>query len=95
MAVKIIITRNVKPDQEAAIRPLLLEMRSHAMEQTGYISGETLINYDNPEEHLVISTWKTIEDWNQWLKSDKRAQLQGKVDHILNHSTVYRVFYNG
>jgi len=95
MSVKIFIKRRVARDQEGQIRPLLVEMRSAALEQTGYISGETLINYDDPEEHLVISTWKTLENWNQWLANSRRAQLQKKVDDILQEQTYYQIYYNG
>ncbi|MBW2187888.1 MAG: sugar biosynthesis protein, partial [Deltaproteobacteria bacterium] len=45
MAVKIIIIRQVPQEKEPEIRPLLLKMRSLAHAQSGYISGETLINF--------------------------------------------------
>ena len=65
------------------------------MPQSGYISGETLVNYDNPSEHLVISTWKTLEDWNTWLADDQRRALQTRVDEITGSETMYSVYYNG
>ncbi len=95
MAVKIIIVRRVPKEKETEIRPLLLKMRAVANAQVGYISGETLINYDDPEEHLVISTWKSLENWNQWLKNDQRIELQSRVDAILGHETLYQIYYNG
>ncbi|MBF0240418.1 MAG: antibiotic biosynthesis monooxygenase [SAR324 cluster bacterium] len=95
MAVKIIILRRVNKEQEEAMRPLLLKMRSMAMTQPGYISGETLINFDDPEEHLVISTWKTLDDWNKWLESPARGDLQHKVDEALGRETLYQIYYNG
>nr|WP_320050561.1 antibiotic biosynthesis monooxygenase [uncultured Desulfuromonas sp.] len=95
MAVKIIIIRQVPPEKEPEIRPLLLKMRSLAHAQNGYVSGETLINFDNPSERIVISTWKTLENWNDWLNNDQRISLQSEVDRILGHETLYQIYYNG
>ncbi len=95
MSVKIIIVRNVPQEKAADLRPLLLQMRSLANAQSGYISGETLVNYDNPSENLVISTWKTLEDWNTWLADDQRRALQVRVDEITGSETMYSVYYNG
>ncbi|MBE9485558.1 MAG: antibiotic biosynthesis monooxygenase [Desulfuromonadales bacterium] len=95
MSVRIIIVRHVPKEKAAELRPLLLQMRSLANAQSGYISGETLVNYDDPSEHLVISTWKTLEDWNVWLRDEQRRTLQGRVDEITGSETRYSVYYNG
>ncbi|PLX94086.1 MAG: antibiotic biosynthesis monooxygenase [Desulfuromonas sp.] len=95
MAVKIIIIRQVPVEKEPEIRPLLLKMRSLAHAQNGYISGETLINFDNPSERIVISSWKSIENWNDWLNNDQRITLQSEVDRILGQETLYQIYYNG
>ena len=95
MAVKIIIIRQVPVEKEPEIRPLLLKMRSLAHAQNGYISGETLINFDNPSERIVISSWKSIENLNDWLNNDQRITLQSEVDRILGQETLYQIYYNG
>lgn len=95
MAVRIIIVRYVPKEKAEELRPLLLQMRSLANAQAGYISGETLVNYDDPSEHLVISTWKTLDDWNRWLQDKQRRELQNKVDRVTGSETRYSVYYNG
>lgn len=45
------------------------------MLKPGYITGETLINIDDPEDFIVISTWKSPEDWKNWLNSKERNLL--------------------
>lgn len=95
MAVKIIIVRYVPKEKVIELRPLLMQMRSLANAQNGYISGETLVNYDDPSEHLVISTWKTLDDWNSWLQDEQRRALQKDVDKISGSETRYSVYYNG
>lgn len=95
MSVRIIIVRHVPKEKADELRPLLHEMRSRANAQNGYVSGETLVNYDDPSEYLVISTWKTLKDWNLWLADERRRALQAQVDRITGQETMYSVYYNG
>ncbi|MFH2133512.1 MAG: antibiotic biosynthesis monooxygenase family protein [bacterium] len=71
---------------------LLTELRTLASHQSGYISGETMRNVADPHEYLVISTWRSIEDWEKWFARKKRAELEGKVDDILGFQTQYKVY---
>lgn len=95
MSVRIVIVRNVPQEKAAELRPLLLEMRALANAQPGYVSGETLVNYDDPSEYLVLSTWQTLKDWNVWLADERRKKLQAEVDKITGSETLYSVYYNG
>jgi heme-degrading monooxygenase HmoA len=65
------------------------------MNQTGYISGETLKNMVKPETFLVISTWETAADWERWFLSKERQELQSKIDTLLEEETEYDIFYFG
>jgi heme-degrading monooxygenase HmoA len=72
--------------------PMLTELRSMAFRQPGYISGETLRNVADPYEYLVISTWKSVQDWQRWFANKKRAELEGKVDAVIGAPTEYKVY---
>jgi len=63
MAVKIFIKRSIPPDKSGKLMSLFQDLRSVAMSQPGYISGETLHSLDSPGEIVVISTWQTVEQW--------------------------------
>ena len=95
MQVKVFIARKVSHDKEDQLRPLLMKLRILGMEQPGYISGETLINVDDPEDYMVVSSWKSLEDWNRWFESAERRHLQGEVDKLLGEQTLYEIFYFG
>ena len=87
MAVKILIYRKVKPDKEKELSEAVRSLRSAAIHAEGYISGETLRSIEDPSVHLVISTWKSIENWNNWLNTPERKAFQEKVDGILEEPT--------
>jgi heme-degrading monooxygenase HmoA len=92
MAVKIIIKRIVPQNKKEALKPLLQKLRNLAMQQPGYISGETFKRIDRPGESLVVSTWQSMEDWRIWVMSDERRGTQEKIDHLLGEKTAYEVY---
>lgn len=92
MAVKVVIKRKFKIDNPEELIPLLTELRIHAKDQPGYISGETLRSLDNPEDYLVFSKWETADDWKKWSDSKERRDIQGKVDSLIGEKTFYEIF---
>lgn len=95
MAVKIIIKRRVPKEKESELLPLLIEMRSRATAQPGYISGETLRNVHEKEDYIVISTWQSEAVWKAWESSKERAQIQEKIDTLLPQKTEYGIYFYG
>ena len=92
MPVRVIIKRKIRTDNPKGLFSLLTELRDHAKNQPGYISGETLKNIDDPQEFLVVSNWKTVADWNNWVSSKERRDIQGRVDSLIGERTFYDVF---
>ncbi|MFZ0448570.1 MAG: antibiotic biosynthesis monooxygenase family protein [Desulfatiglandaceae bacterium] len=95
MAVKIIIKRDVPKDKEPSLLPLLIQLRALATAQPGYISGETLRNVDDPEKYIVISTWRSADNWLQWVSSKQRSEIQEKIDALLGRKTDYDTYLYG
>ncbi len=92
MAVKILIKRSIGQKVASVVRPLIVELRTHAMRQPGYISGESLKCIDRPGEYLVISTWQSLDDWNKWLNSHERKILEDRIDSITGKDTEYTIY---
>ncbi|MBE0584066.1 MAG: antibiotic biosynthesis monooxygenase [Desulfofustis sp.] len=92
MAVKIFIKRNVSDNQVAELTVLLKRLRSITLMQPGYISGQTLKRLDKAEECMVISTWRSIEDWNDWVNNEKRIGIQAEIDALLGAETEYAIY---
>ena len=95
MAVKLIIARKVTKNKEAELLHLLIQMRALATAQPGYISGETLRNMENSEDYLVISTWQSVDNWNAWIATKQRAEIQEKIDTLLGQKTEYSIYLYG
>jgi heme-degrading monooxygenase HmoA len=95
MAVKVFIKRRVPEDKAREMVPLFRKMRSLAMNQSGYISGETLRNMNDPEEYIVISSWQSSDEWIAWLKSNERQEIQSEIDTLLGGQTQYEIYHYG
>jgi heme-degrading monooxygenase HmoA len=92
MAVKIFITRKGIDKNIIELTVLLKKMRSLTLNQPGYIYGETLRRIDQPDECVVISTWRSREDWENWLNSPQRQSIQSEIDLLLGDTTEYAVY---
>ncbi|MGD8883839.1 MAG: antibiotic biosynthesis monooxygenase [Desulfobacterales bacterium] len=92
MAIKVFIKRYVKKDKTEDTLALLKEVRSQALKQPGYISGETLVNHYDPCNIMVVSTWQTIEDWIRWEESDARAAKEDQLESLLEESANFEIY---
>ena len=92
MAVKIIIKRRVPESMATQLRPLLIKLRNLAMNQPGYITGETLKRIDRPGQNMVISTWNSMEAWRQWAVNSERETVQAQIDALLGQPTEYEIY---
>lgn len=99
MTIKVLMTRRLplfvqgeERDLLPKISSMLIELRSMAFRQPGYISGETMRNINDPQEYLVISTWKSADDWEHWFANSKREVLEGEIDAITGSHTEYKIY---
>ena len=92
MTVKIFIKRKVAADSIIELTILLKKLRSLTLSQSGYIYGETLRRVDAENECMVISTWRSLDDWNKWLHNEQRIEIQNEIDRLLGETTEYSVY---
>jgi heme-degrading monooxygenase HmoA len=93
MAITVMIQRTFEEAEKASqLAPLIVKLRSLATIQTGYITGKTFRCLDCPGEYLVISTWNSLRDWERWLNSDERTEIQKQIDDLLGYETEYRIY---
>ena len=92
MAIHVVIKRKYKVSNPEKLIPLVNELNECAKSQEGYISTKTLQSIENNDDYLVISKWKTEENWQAWFKSKERRDLQGDVDSLIGERTFYEIF---
>ena len=94
MAVQVLIKRKIVKEKIKEVAKQMVELRSLARAQPGYISSESLQCIDPPgdEEYLIRSSWRSDEDWKRWLHSEEREAIQQRIDAITQEETAYKVY---
>ena len=95
MAVKILIKRKFKNADMQTASKFLIANRNLAMQQSGYISSETLRNLDDQNQVVVVSMWQNIEAWNAWKNSEKRVANEAEFKDYLIGETEYENYSLG
>jgi heme-degrading monooxygenase HmoA len=92
MTVRVLIKRKLPESKTKDLHILINQLRVLSTAQPGYISGETLTRIDKPGQSMVISKWKSLAAWNSWFHSNERAQIQEKIDRLLEEETEYEIY---
>lgn len=94
MAVEIIIRRKIVAEKVKEVAPLMVKLRSLAQTQPGFMSSESLRRLDPPgqDEYLIRATWRSEQDWKQWLNSNERVAIQAEIDAITEVETEYGIY---
>ena len=95
MSVKILIKRKFKKEALKEAATMLIKARTNAMGNKGYISTETLVNYDDPQSVLIMSMWQSKEDWDRYKDSDTRKVHEEKYAKVFEGPTQYEIFKVG
>ena len=57
------------------IEPILMKLRSYAMQYPGFISAENLVSEKDRSVVVMTSTWETIGNWRTWVGSMETRDL--------------------
>lgn len=90
--IRVIIERHCKPGLEKRLEGLLIDLRASCMRQSAYVSGETLVNINDPTTYLVIGTWTRLEGWQAWGNSQERQELLQIVSSCIVDEPIVEVF---
>ncbi|MCP3944190.1 MAG: antibiotic biosynthesis monooxygenase [Desulfobacteraceae bacterium] len=92
MTVTVLIKRKVVRGKGELLENLYRELIALAMQQTGYLEAKTMKRVDIPDEYLVISKWKHIDDWSKWLISEGRRSYQERIDALTDSKTRFEIY---
>ena len=95
MLTKIIIKRDIIEGKEQQFFTLMKELRSKAIHQDGYLSGETLMCAEKKNRVLVISKWESLEAWNEWKNNKDRQEVDKRLGELQSNPTSYEPYVFG
>jgi len=92
--IRVVIERHLKAGKRGELIHLLRQLRTSAIHQPGYVSGETLASIENASIISVLSTWRSLEDWKKWEESVPRLELEQQIEPLLMETpkvSIYQV----
>ena len=93
MAIQVFIKRICQdPSKERELFSLVRKLRSLVPLQSGYLSSKYVKNTDYPKDICAISPWDSLEDWQNWYRSEERGDIQSKIDAIPGVKTTYETY---
>ena len=92
MVTKVLIRRLIQENKIEEVIAVLKKLRIKAMDQPGYISGETLVNQNDQQCLMVISIWQNIEDWMNWKESDERKEDEAQLERLLKEPAQHEIY---
>jgi quinol monooxygenase YgiN len=92
MALKVLMKRVPNTGAWRDLNEVLRELRMLAMNQPGYISGETLLSATDQGTTMVISEWASVTHWKDYEGSPQRNALLEKLEPTLAGPTVTEVW---
>jgi heme-degrading monooxygenase HmoA len=91
MMIRIMIDRKARVGED--LSALLVELRVAAITHfPGYVGGETLVNTEDRSNIAVLSTWRSIDDWERWANSETRNKLYERIEPLLQEKPKVRIF---
>jgi heme-degrading monooxygenase HmoA len=76
------------------IEPVLMQLRSRAMQYPGFVDAVFLVGEEDRSVGVMISTWKTMENWRIWVGSEETRKLlrrAGTAAIGMPRITAYRI----
>ncbi|MDH4291929.1 MAG: antibiotic biosynthesis monooxygenase [Dehalococcoidia bacterium] len=76
------------------VEPILMKLRSHAMQYPGFVSAENLVSEEDFSVVMMITTWETIESWRTWAESKITRDLLQQAKAVVAGAarlTAYRI----
>jgi antibiotic biosynthesis monooxygenase (ABM) superfamily enzyme len=65
------------------VEPILMKLRSHAMQYPGFVGAENLISEEDLSVVIMISTWETIKNWKTWVDSRRTQDLLKEAKSVI------------
>lgn len=93
MAIRVFIKRVCEdPDKEKELFSLVRKIRTLVPLQPGYLSSKYVKKIERPKDIVAISTWDSLEDWQNWYESEERKEIQSQMDAIPGVKTTYEIY---
>lgn len=81
--IRVLIERQIAEGLEHYYDSTIKRTVSAVIQAPGCISGESLKDKGNARRRIVMSKWESMEDWENWFRSDARRLVVSEITPML------------
>jgi heme-degrading monooxygenase HmoA len=81
--IRVIIERHIAESLEGPYEQASRDILQQAFHAPGFIAGESLKNAFDPNHRIIMSKWRTVQDWQEWFASPERKQMMRELSPML------------
>ena len=81
--IRVIIERHIAETLETTYEQAAKNTLQQAVSADGFISGESLRNANDPNPRLILSNWRSVQDWHRWFLSEERKEMMNILNPML------------
>jgi heme-degrading monooxygenase HmoA len=81
--IRVVIERWLAEGGDETIERTMRDLRRKAIHTPGYVTGETLRDIADPHHFLILSTWRSREEWEAWAASETRQEIEDRIRLML------------
>lgn len=90
--IRVIIERHIAPTLEGPYEQIAKRTLQTAISAGGFISGESLKDCYDPNRRVILSTWRSVQDWQRWAASEERKNMMTEMSPILETEEKVNIF---
>ncbi len=81
--IRVLIERRFLEGMQQELERVVTDVIHAAVRAPGYLSGEILRDTKDRNHYVVVSSWRSVENWEAWLVSPERQLVMGHVNPML------------
>jgi heme-degrading monooxygenase HmoA len=81
--VTIVTEIKLKDGAEPKWDEVMRERMVAATEQPGWIGGQLLQPENDPQRRVIVGTWRSRDDWEQWHSDPKFRETRAELDDLV------------
>lgn len=82
--IRVLIERHIAATLESAYEERSKHLLRYAIDTPGFVSGETLVDAEDPNHRLTLCTFRTKEEWDNWYHSQARIDLMKELGPMMD-----------
>jgi heme-degrading monooxygenase HmoA len=89
--IRVLIERHIAESLEPVYEERSRKILQRAVSAPGFVSGETLVDTNDPNHRFTLANWRSEADWQRWYGSDERKYLMAELIPMMDRDEVITV----